>query len=161
MDCSPRSELVLPVAINLSEYHNAKLILGTVIRRPELVHHFPPSREDTEYVNRISERNQQVAEHYFEQLSAQFSLSDVDLETFHVTSENVISTLHNIVDRKNADLVILSAHGRSPDIRWPFGSVTTSFIAYGNTAVLIIQDFQQNEIQNSQAELAARETKGH
>jgi len=161
LDCSPRSELVLPVAINLSEYHNAKLILGTVVRNPELIHHFPPSQTDVEYVNRISERNQQMAEHYFEQLSAQFSSTNVDLETFHVASDNVISTLHNIVDEKNADLVMLSAHGRSSDIRWPYGSVTTSFIAYGNTAILIIQDLQHDEVQNSLAELAARETKGH
>jgi len=161
LDCSPRSELVLPVAINLSEYHNAKLILGTVVRNPELVHHFPPSQKDMEYVNHISERNQQVAEHYYEQLSAQFSSTKVDLETFYVASDNVISTLHNIVDEKNADLVMLSAHGRSSDIRWPYGSVTTSFIAYGNTAILIIQDLQRDEVRNSQAELAARETKGH
>lgn len=161
LDCSPRAEMVLPVAINLSQYHKAKLIIGTVIRNPELFYHFPPSADDLEIVNRISERNQKAAEHYFEQLSAQFSSQDIDLETFHVVSDNVISTLHNIVEKQNADLVILAAHGRSSDSRWPYGSVATSFIAYGNTAILIIQDLPQQAIQSTQAELAARETKGH
>ena len=161
LDCSPRAEMVLPIAINLSQRHKAKLIIGSVIRNPELFHHFPPSDEDLGLVNRISERNRQAAAHYFEQLAAQFSSQDIDLETFQVASDNVISTLHNIVERQKADLVILAAHGRSLDSRWPYGSVTTSFIAYGTTAVLIIQDLSQNQIQSTQAELAARETTGH
>jgi len=153
--------MVLPVAVNLSQYHKAKLILGTVIRTPELLHHFPPSKEDLELVSRISNRNQEVAKHYFEQLTAQFSSQDVDLTTFQVARDNVISSLHNIVEKENADLVILAAHGRSSDSRWPYGSITTSFIVYGTTAVLIVQDLPHGEIQNTQAELAARETKGH
>ena len=161
LDCSPRAEMVLPVAINLSQYHNAKLILGTVIRNPELFHHFPPSAEDLEYVNRISEHNLQATKHYFDQLSAQFSSLGVDLVTYQVASDNVISTLHTMVEKENADLVMLAAHGRSSDSRWPYGSVATSFIAYGNTAILIIQDFPPQEVQSTQAELAARETKGH
>lgn len=161
LDCSPRAEIVLPIAVNLSQYHKTKLILGTVIRDPELFHHFPPSDEDLELVDQITERNRQAAEHYFQQLSAQFSSQDIDLETFHIASDNVISTLHNIVEKQNADLVILAAHGRSSDSRWPYGSVATSFIAYGNTAILIIQDLPHNEIQSTQAELAAREIKGH
>lgn len=161
LDCSPRAEMVLPVAINLSQYHKSKLILGTVIRNPELFHRFPPSDEDLELVNKISDRNQQAAQHYFEQLSTQFSSQDVDLETFQIASDNVISSLHNMVEKENADLVMLAAHGRSSDSRWPYGSITTSFIVYGNTAVLIIQDLPHDEIQSTQAELAARETKGH
>ncbi len=161
LDCSPRAEMVLPVAINLSQHHNAKLILCTVIRNPELFHRFPPSEEDLELVNKFSERNQRAAEHYFEQLSAQFSAQGIDMEFFQVTSDNVISALHNIVEKENADLVMLAAHGRSSDNRWPYGSVTTSFIAYGNTAILIIQDLPHDKIQSTQAELASREIKGH
>jgi len=161
LDCSPRAETVLPVAVNLSQYHKAKLILGTVIRKPELFHRFPPSDEDLEYVHWISEHNQRAIAHYFEQLSAQFSQGGIDLETFQVASDNVISALHDMVEKTNADLVMLSAHGYSSDSRWPYGSITTSFIAHGNTAVLIIQDIQHNEIHSTQAEIAARETKGH
>jgi len=161
LDCSPRAEMVLPVAINLSQYHKAQLILGTVIRKPELFHHLPPSEEDLELANRISDRNQQVAKQYFEQLTSQFSSQDINLRTFQITSDSVISSLHNIVEKENADLVVLSAHGRSSDTRWPYGSITTSFIVYGTTATLIIQDFPKDKIQSSQAELAARQIKGH
>ena len=161
LDCSPRAEMVLPIAINLSRYYKAELILGTVIRNPELFQRFPPSEEDLECVNRISERNQRVAKHYLEQLSAQFSSIDIDLETFQVTSDNVISTLHNIVEKKNADLVMLAAHGRSSDIRWPYGSVATSFIAYGSTSLIIVQDLLPEEVESTKAETLAREHAGH
>jgi nucleotide-binding universal stress UspA family protein len=161
LDCSARAEMVLPVAVSLSQYYKAKLILGTVIRNPELIHRFPPSGEDQELVDRILERNQRAAEHYFQQFSTQFSLQGIDLKTFQVSSNNVIATLHDIVEQENADLVMLVAHGYSSEDRWPYGSVATSFIAYGNTALIIMQDLPGDEIQRTQAELAAREIKGH
>lgn len=161
LDCSARAEMVLPVAISLSQYYKAKLTLGTVIRNPEMIHRFPPSDEDQELVNRISERNQLAAEHYFEQLSTQVSLQGIDLQTFQVASDNVITTLHDIVEQENADLVMLVAHGHSSEGRWPYGSVATSFIAYGNTALIIMQDLPGGEIHRTLAEMAVRETKGH
>jgi hypothetical protein len=39
--------------------------------------------------------------------------------------------------------------------------VTTSFIAYGNSSLMILQDLPKTEIQPTQAELAVREGKGH
>jgi nucleotide-binding universal stress UspA family protein len=153
--------MVLPVAASLSQYYKAKLILGTVIRNPELVHRFPPSAEDQELVDRLSERNRRAAEHYIEQLAAQFSLQGIDLKTFQVPSNNVIATLHDLVEQEDADLVMLVAHGHSSEFRWPYGSVATSFIDYGNTALMVMQDLPGDEIQRTQAELAARETKGH
>ncbi len=161
LDCSARAEMVLPVAANLSRYYKAKLILGTVIRSPELIHRFPLSDQDQELVNSISERNRHAAEHYIEQTSTQLSLQGIDLKTFQVSSNNVIATLHDLVEQEDADLVMLVAHGQSSEGRWPFGSVATSFIGYGNTALLIMQDLPDDEIQRTQAELAARETKGH
>jgi hypothetical protein len=39
--------------------------------------------------------------------------------------------------------------------------VTTSFIAYGNSSLLIMQDLPIAEIHPTQAELAVQEIKGH
>lgn len=161
LDCSPRAEMVLPIAINLSQYHKAKLILGTVIRNPELFHRFPPSDEDLEHVNRISERNQQAAEHYLEQLFSQFSLQGINVETRTVASDHVLATLHDMVDQEKADLAMLVAHGRSAQGHWPYGSVATSFIAYGNTSLIIVQDLSPEEVKSTKAETLAREHAGH
>ncbi|MBU1186018.1 MAG: universal stress protein [Pseudomonadota bacterium] len=161
LDCSARAEMVLPVAIGLSQFYKAKLTLGMVIRNPELLHRFPPSDEDQKLVNRISNRNKQAAEHYFKQLSSQFSLQGINLQTRIIASDNVIATLHDMVDQEKTDLVILVAHGRSAEGRWPYGSVATSFISFGNTALMIVQDLTSNETRYTQAEKASREIKGH
>jgi nucleotide-binding universal stress UspA family protein len=161
LDCSPRAEMVLPLAISLSQYYKAKLIVGTVIRNPEIIHRLPPPDGVQKLVNRISEHNLQAAEHYLKQLSAQYSSQGIDLQTFQVASNNVITTLHDIVEQEGADLVMLVAHGHSSEGRWSYGSVATSFISYGNTALVIMQDLPGDHIQRTQAEIAARETKGH
>jgi len=66
-----------------------------------------------------------------------------------------------MVEEVNADMVMLVAHGNSDGRRWPYGSVATSFIAHGNTPLMIMQDLSGEEIQQTHAELAVREGKGH
>jgi nucleotide-binding universal stress UspA family protein len=66
-----------------------------------------------------------------------------------------------MAEESNADLVMLVAHGYAGERRWPYGSVATSFIAYGNSSLMIMQDLSKAEIQPTRAELAVREGKGH
>jgi nucleotide-binding universal stress UspA family protein len=162
MDCSPRSEFVLPFAISLAQHHKSHLILESVIEKPQTINRFPPSDQDTELLNTFMEKNQQAAAHYLNQILTQFSnMPEVKL-TAHVSSaDKLIPALHDLVEESNADLVLLAAHGSSGERRWPYGSVTTSFIAYGNTSLMILQDLQDAEIHQTRAELAVRENKGH
>ena len=73
MDCSPRSEFVLPFAISLAQYHKSQLILESVIERPQSINRLPPSDQDTELLNKFVEKNYQAASRYLEQLVTQFS----------------------------------------------------------------------------------------
>jgi nucleotide-binding universal stress UspA family protein len=75
--------------------------------------------------------------------------------------DNAFTILHDMVEETKADLVLLVAHGHSGERRWPYGSTTSSFIAYGNTPLLIIQDLSSEEIMQTHAELVVREGKGH
>lgn len=161
LDCSTRAEYILPVALELTQFHNAQLILGTIIRKPELVHRFPLSDEDLELVARIADRNYRVARHYFEQLVSQFAAQGIDLQTRLVVSDNMTASLHDLVEQENPDLVMLVAHGHSGESRWPYGSIAASFIAHGTTALMIMQDLSGDEIRLTQAEMAAHETRGH
>ena len=77
------------------------------------------------------------------------------------TSTSISRSLHQIADDNDVDLTIISAHGYSGDTRWPFGSVGLGFIVYGSTPLLILQDLPTNRIELTQAEIAARETRGH
>jgi nucleotide-binding universal stress UspA family protein len=161
LDCSARSEYILPIATTLAQFFNAQITIGTVVRKPELINRFPLSEEELETVAHISERNMQFVSHYFEQLTAQFAPQGIDLHTRLEVGDNVISALHDMVSESGADLVMLVAHGRSGDPRFAYGSVATSFIAYGTTALLILQDLASDEVKQTEAELAARETWGH
>jgi hypothetical protein len=65
------------------------------------------------------------------------------------------------VDEEDVDLGLVCAHGGSVQRRWPYGSITTSFIEYGTTSLLIVQDVATNEISRSPAEVMMQEHAGH
>ena len=161
LDCSMRSEYILPVAIKLAQFHKSQLVLGTVIRKPEMPHRFPLSEEDETLIMHVVDRNYHAASHYIEQLHSSLALQGIDLQTRIVVSNNVTIALHEMVDQENADLVMLVAHGYSGVGRWPYGSIATSFIIHGNTSLMIMQDLSNDEIMKTMAEMAAGETKGH
>ena len=162
LDGSTRSEYVLPVAMRLAQAYKSELQLGTVIQKPQIIHRFPLSEKDSKLINQIVDMNQKAASHYLDQLLTQFSLEGLDLKTDIVVGDNPIADLHDMVDEIKADMVMLVAHGHSGERRWPYGSVTNSFIAYGNTPLMIMQDLSEGEIPHTQAELAMKEgNKGH
>lgn len=161
MDGSPRSEFVLPFAIGLAKFHKSQLILETVIERPQSIQRFPLSKEDEELINTFVEKNQQAASRYLEQILAQFTHKDVKLKAHVSIGDHAIAVLHDLAEEANPDLVLLAAHGSSGEKRWPYGSVTTSFIAYGNTSLLILQDLPEAEIHLTRAEMAIHAGRGH
>lgn len=161
LDCSTRAECILPVVIRLTQFYNAQLVLGTIIRKPELIHRFPLADDDLELVARIADRNYRVACHYLEQLHSQLVLQGIDLKTRLVVSDSTTAALHQMVEQEKPDLVMLVAHGHSGEGRWPYGGIATSFIAYGTTTLMIIQDLSCDEIKRTKAEMVAQESKGH
>lgn len=162
MDCSPRSEFVLPFAMSIAQYHKSHVVLESIIEKPQNINRFPPSDQDNDLLNKFVEKNYQAASHYLKQLIAQFSsMKEVKITTHVSTTDKLIPALHDLVEESNADLVMLAAHGYSGERRWPYGSVTTSFIAYGNTSLMILQDLHEEEIHQTRAEMAVRESKGH
>jgi nucleotide-binding universal stress UspA family protein len=161
MDCSARSEFVLPFAINLAQFYKSQLILETAVEKPRIIKRMPVSQEIMELSNQFVEKNQQAASHYFKQLLAQFSTKDLKIKTHISIGDSAIAILHDMAEEANAELVLLVAHGETGERRWPYGSVTTSFIAYGNTSLLIMQDLPGTEIRQTRAEQAIRESKGH
>jgi nucleotide-binding universal stress UspA family protein len=161
LDCSARAELALPVAIRLANRYKANLIIGTVVQKPEIVNRLPVSEEDAGMIARVAERNHKAVAHYLNQLQAQLSQTGISLTTKLVVSENQISALHNMVEEEKADMVMLVAHGHSGEGRRPYGSVATSFIAYGISSLLIIQDLSESDLKTLKKETATFETQGH
>jgi len=158
LDCSQRAECALPLGTTLARFHESQLLLAHVVCRPEMIRRAPPTQEEIELVDRLTERNRLEANRYLEQLQAGLSS---DVRICLLVGDKAAAMLHELVKREGADLVVLSAHGYSGETKWPYGSVALNFIAYGTTPLLIVQDLSRDELERTQAEMAAREYKGH
>jgi nucleotide-binding universal stress UspA family protein len=158
LDGSQRAECILPLATNLARFHQCRLLLAHVVSKPEVPRRAPLTQEEAELIDQITERNRQKGERYLKELRSRLS---GDIETRLLVSENPALTLHQLVEKESADLVLLAAHGYSGEVQWPYGSVALNFIAYGTTPLLIMQDISEEERERTAAEKAASESKGH
>ncbi len=158
LDGSQRAECILPLATNLARFHECRLLLAHVVSKPEVPRRAPLTQEEAELIDKITERNRQKGERYLEELKSRLS---GDIETRLLVSEKPALTLHELVEKENADLILLAAHGYSGEVQWPYGSVALNFIAYGTTPLLIMQDISEEERKRTAAEKAASESKGH
>ena len=154
LDSSPRSESVLPLAAALARASEARVLLAHVVQRPQMPRRTPPSQEDSDLADRIVERNRSEAEQYLEVVRSQ--LPPATVETRLLISDHVAAALHELADQENADLVLLSAHGYSGEMRWPYGGQVASLIAYGSSPLVIFQDAPVKETAPTPAEVAAQ-----
>jgi nucleotide-binding universal stress UspA family protein len=156
LDGSRRAEYVLPAVASLARYRNGELLLATAIARPEMPRRSPLSTADAELADRVVERNREEAEKYLEQLASWFTTEKV--ESRLLVGDSAVTLLHRLAVEEGVDLVALSAHGYSGDVHRPYGSLVTSFIVYGSTPLLIIQDLPANLIESTQAEMVSTQT---
>ena len=158
LDGSQRAECTLPPATVLARTHDSQLLMAHLVRRPEMPRRVPLTDEETEMIDRITERNRLAAAQYLEQLRSRLTVS---VETRLEVSDDLAATLHGLVEREEVDLVILSAHGHTGKVKWAYGTTALSFIVYGTTPLLIVQDLPRDQVEETQAEIAAKERGGH
>jgi nucleotide-binding universal stress UspA family protein len=128
---------VLPIAATLSRQHNGHVMLVQVVQRPEMPRHMPLTQDEMRLGDSIVQSNQCEAEHYLAGLKDRLP---GEIEARVLVGSHAGSMLHQLALQEHVDLIVLSAHGYSSLSAWPYGSQTASFITYGNTSVLIIQD---------------------
>ena len=158
LDCSQRTECVLPAANLVATKQDAQLLLAHVVRQPEIPQRTPLSEEDLQLVEKLVERKRAAAAEYMEELASRL---DAQPDVRLVVSSDISDALHELAEKEEVDMVMLCAHGFSGKARWPYGSVTMGFIIYGCTPLLIAQDFRKEELEPTRAEIASREQKGH
>jgi len=156
LDGSQRAEFVLPMVTALANYYETELLLVHVVARPEMIWRMPLAPEDSLVLEEMMERNRAQISQSFTALQARLPLvSQLDIQL----STNVAATLHSLVAQAEADLVVLTAHGHSGQTQWPYGSIAASFLTYGTTPLLLMQDLLPHEIPLSKAERMADMTK--
>jgi nucleotide-binding universal stress UspA family protein len=158
VDGSSRAECALPPAVSLVREHQAQFLLAHAIQRPVIPRRAPPPQEDLELVDSLVECSLKAAEEYMQDL---IPIVPAGARAHLLVSEDVATSLHELVETEQVDLVVMSAHGSSGKRRWPFGGLTMNFIQYGDTPLLIVQDLPRDDLAHSKASLAAEQQKGH
>jgi len=158
LDGSLRAEYALPLATTLANAHGSSLILAHVVHRPEVPRAIPLSEKEMSLVEQLTALNRERGAAYLRDLESRLGLQS---ETRLLVSHNPATALHQLVEQEDIDLVVLSAHGFSGGTKWTFGSVALNFAVYGTTPLLVVQDISEEEAEPTEAQIAARETKGH
>lgn len=154
LDGSRRAECVLPAARVLGRQEPAKLLLAHVTARPVLFNRLPATEAETAAMEWLIDHNRARASDYFEELAPRIT---ADVETALPVGDSVALALHQLVREEAVDLVLLSAHGRTAQSQWPYGSVPGNFIANGSVPLLIVQDLPQPVSPQLQAEHSRRQ----
>jgi hypothetical protein len=108
--------------------------------------------EEVEIIERLDRRNRETAKRYLTETAVQIKLETV---TELLSGANTVDVLLEFAANNEIDLIVMSAHGRASDTMRPYGSVASSFIDYGSTSLLVIQDLPQDQIKPTQAEIHA------
>lgn len=152
LDGSQRAEIVIPLVTALAQYYEAELLLVHIIATPEVIGRMPIGIGDSSLLAQMVERKRAQAAQHFASLQPRLPVTwklHIDART------NVAATLHDLAEKEAADLVVLSAHGHSCRQEWSYGSIASSFLTYGTTPLLIMQDLLPHEILLSKAERVA------
>lgn len=160
LDCSPRAECVLPVATALARAHDAELILAHVVPEPEMPRRLPPAAEDVAIASQLTERNRIEGERYLGELRDRLVEQGCRVGTRLLVSAQRARAIRTIAHEADADLVIVSAHGRTGDACDRYGSVTARLVEESNRPIIVLQDLGA-EPEPTAAEEAAQSHPGH
>ena len=161
LDCSQRAEHILPVAVALARAHGARVLLAHVATQPEIPRRRPCTEEELELIHRLAELNRSEAERCLEDVRTKLLAEHVDATSHVMLSDDPTRTLHDWIEEREIDLVLMSAHGYTGSTRWPYGRVALNFVVYGSTPLLISQDLSVEQIGLTAAETLAGESVGY
>jgi nucleotide-binding universal stress UspA family protein len=142
----------------LARAHNAELVLAHVVRSPEIPDRLWADEEERCLLEQLAACQQRWAGRYLEEVQKHLA---VEAEVALEVGADVPGTLQSLTETRAFDLVMMSAHGYSGSPRRIYGSVTTNLIGYSRMPLLVVQDFEGEQLVPLQAELAIRERQGH
>ena len=161
LDLSTRAECALSAAVWIARHHGALLLPMHLVKHPEMPRRTPLTKEEQLLAKQLVERNQKEATQYLEEVRHRLTCVEFNVAPLVQVCTSTASALHDVVQREQIDLVVLCAHGYSSENRWPFGSITTNLIAFGETPLLIVQDLTVDESRYSRFDDFQQQQTGH
>lgn len=140
IDGSGWSERAIPHAVDIAHNNGAELILLHVFK--------PPA---SEYVGEIALAGQEdslmpLREEMKTKLMAlrgQIRSEHIEVRVQFIEGTGVAGIICDYINDEDADLVVMSSHGRTGVTRWLFGSVAHKVMQHVNVPVMIIRPDQE------------------
>ena len=144
LDGSLRTECVLPPVAQLARVHGAEVLLVHVVAEPRPTGVLS-SVEDLALARSLATHLQVEAERYLSRLRKQLTPEVSRVTTLVVRRADERRALLEVAEDRQADLLVLAAHGTTCDAERPFGSVAAYVLAHGKLPLLVLQDLPATE----------------
>lgn len=140
VDGSRRGDWALCLATSIARAQGAELLVVHVVSVSEHPERLPRAPDEERLQRELVRIGRASAERYLEEVSGRFAATDVRLRTKVVVAPRVPDALLQTARTEGAGLVVMSAHGASGDMPWPYGSVASSLLSYCDLPLLVFQD---------------------
>ncbi len=140
LDGSCCAESALPIALRLAETQGAELVLVHAIPELELTNIGPPEPEDEELHRRVIDRNESAARKYLGRIRARLSDEPIIVRTVTLSGGDPRHLLVRAIIDEDADMVVMSSHGRSSHMDMAAGSVASHLMTHTSIPLLIVRN---------------------
>jgi nucleotide-binding universal stress UspA family protein len=140
LDCSPRAEAAIPLAVALALREDAEIVVAHVVTAPELPRRIVASGRDRAMAEELTARNREEAGEYLAGVVERLVAQGVRARARLLVSGRLVPSLLRLADDESVDLTILAAHGCSGDPHERHGTVASRFLRDSRRAVLVCQD---------------------
>ena len=161
MDRSQRAESALSFAVRMAESRGGAMHFMHAVRWGEVGSRVPLDDGEAMWEERFFTAGKANAESYLDRLRHDLAGAGLDISTTVLVHPDPATALSRLAQEEGSDLIAMSAHGLTGSSNRPLGSVTLNSLLYGTTSLLVIQDREPHELEDSPTELAARERQGH
>jgi nucleotide-binding universal stress UspA family protein len=160
LDCSPRAEAAIPLAVALGLREGAEVVVAHVVTAPELPRRIVASGRDRAMAEELTARNREEAGEYLAGVVGRLVAQGVRARAQLLVSGRLVPSLVRLADDESVDLTILAAHGCSGDPQERHGTVAGQFLRDSRRAVLVCQDMTMAVRESSRAD-RMRENPAH
>lgn len=141
IDCSGWSERAIPHAINIARHNQSEIVLLHIFQ--------PPAHEFADQIALAGQDDQiqQIREETKQKLMAlrsQVRDQNVNVRVQFIEGTGVAHHICDYINSEDADLVIMTTHGRTGLARFLFGSVTHKVMQEVKVPVLLIRPDKEN-----------------
>lgn len=150
LDGACRSECVLPLGLEVAAAHGAEVVLVHAAPKVDLIEADLLNPEAIAFRDRLYHRNERAARQYLDWLRSRLPGLPIT-GTRLLPSGDVRRALARIVTEEHADLMVLSATGKSGHADMAVGSVADYLIKRMNIPVLLVRQHKRSPSQAHRA----------